>query len=96
MFVSARHAMSMLYCFIDWYVTSRVWPVVDSSNPSTFWNRILVTSVAFFCRTSPKGLLFNFVDFFFDDVLIGEEDGLKEVEGGLISKLSLFLLSCYK
>ena len=92
MLVSARHAMSMLYCFIDWHVTSKVWSVVDSSNPPTFWNRILVTSVAFFCRTSPKGLLFNFVGLFllFDDVLIGEQDGLKEVEGGLISKLSLF------
>ena len=92
MFVSVRHAMSMVYCFIDWHVTSKVWPVVDSSNPPTFWNRILVTSGAFSCRTSPKGLLSNFVDLFFlfDDVLIGEEDGLKEVEGGLISKLSLF------
>ena len=92
MLVSARHAMSMLYCFIDWHVTSRVWPVVDSSNPPTFWNRILVTSVALFCRTSPKGLLFNFVVLFclFDDGLIGEEDGLEEGEGGLIVKFSMF------
>ena len=89
MLVSARHAMSMLYCFIDWHITSK-------SNPPTFWKRILVTSVALFCRTSPKGVLFNFVGLFFlfDDVLIGEGDGFKDDEGRWRSKLSLLLLLC--
>jgi len=70
--------------------------VVDSSNPPTFWNRILVTSDDFFWRTSPKGLLFNFVDLFFlfDDGLIDEGDRFKEGEGRGISNLSLFLLLC--
>ena len=66
--------------------------MVDSSNPPTFWNRILVTSFALFYRTSSKGLLFNFFVLFclFDDGLIGEEDGLKEGEEGLMSKFSMF------
>ena len=69
--------------------------MVESSSPPTFWNRILVTSDDFFCRTSPKGLLFNFVGLFFlfDGVLIGEGDGFEEGEGRWISKLSLVLLS---
>ena len=66
--------------------------MVDNSNPPTFWNRILVTSFALFCRTSPKGLLFNFVVLFYlvDGGLIGEEDGLKEGEEGSMSKFSMF------
>jgi len=61
--VSAKHAMSILYCFIDWHVTSRVRPVVDNSNPPTFWNRICTEPFVLFLSISPKGSLFSFFNF---------------------------------